>query len=580
MADDITIVVNAEDNFSGVLGNFGSIMTGIESAVNLAGQAFEFAKDVIGDFVNSASDSEIAVTKLEAVIASSGNAAGVTSEELQGLATNMMNLTGTSDEAQIAAETMLLRFENINEDIFPQTLLLANDLSAALGIDLTTAAQTVGKALDDPEQGIGRLNMQFKLFNDTEMENIKTMAAHGDVAGAQALIMERLTEKIGGTAEALGETFQGRLNIAKEKFDNLKETIGGAFLPVLTDLMERIGDFMDKPEVQAFIQWFAEKLSVGIQGAVLYFDMFMANLKQIGQIFASGDIAPLGDLFLEAVNNVDWDGISNKIADFIASIDWGKVGNVIAQGLGYISIAILDIIKEIDWGALAGAIGQGFADLIAGLFGFVDWSDMISSAEAGFEYVETAIEDWVRNFLTIDVVNGFKYMGEQIKLSIANFFGWETWSTFAADVTRGFQYVIDAIKDFLGISSPSTVFAQIGMSIVQGLINGFLGAWEGLLTVAKTSLSDFFDLFGIDFSDVVGGGSMGSHDTGGTHTRGTGGTTGGGTGTGAPGTSGAGVVNNFYGPVYFNGLGQVGYDCPDPNPLLVASAQGLNSTGF
>jgi len=40
MADEITIVVRAEDSFSSVLGSFGNIMTGIKSVIDLASSAF------------------------------------------------------------------------------------------------------------------------------------------------------------------------------------------------------------------------------------------------------------------------------------------------------------------------------------------------------------------------------------------------------------------------------------------------------------------------------------------------------------------------------------------------------------
>ena len=41
-----------------------------------------------------------------------------------------------------------------------------------------------------------------------------------------------------------------------------------------------------------------------------------------------------------------------------------------------------------------------------------------------------------------------------------------------------FQGVIDTIKDVLGIHSPSTVFDDIGVNIVAGLINGFTFKWS------------------------------------------------------------------------------------------------------
>ena len=46
MAADVIVNIRAEDNFTGVLGNFGSIMTGVESVINLAADAFR----TFGDF--------------------------------------------------------------------------------------------------------------------------------------------------------------------------------------------------------------------------------------------------------------------------------------------------------------------------------------------------------------------------------------------------------------------------------------------------------------------------------------------------------------------------------------------------
>ena len=41
MAATVEVIIEAKDSFSGVLGNFGSIITGIESAIHLAADAFE-----------------------------------------------------------------------------------------------------------------------------------------------------------------------------------------------------------------------------------------------------------------------------------------------------------------------------------------------------------------------------------------------------------------------------------------------------------------------------------------------------------------------------------------------------------
>src|SRR3990172_2956495 len=128
---------------------------------------------------------------------------------------------------------MLLRFDHIGKDIFPQALTAAADLATAMGTDLPSSAQALGRALDNPAEGIGRLNTQLKLFSKEEMTAIQKMAELGDVAGAQQMILDRLNEKVGGLAESMGTTLAGRIDILKNKISDMAEKIGGALIPYL-----------------------------------------------------------------------------------------------------------------------------------------------------------------------------------------------------------------------------------------------------------------------------------------------------------------------------------------------------------
>jgi hypothetical protein len=98
----------------------------------------------------------------------------------------------------------------------------------------------------------------------------------------------------------------------------------------------------------------------------------------------------------------------------------------------------------------------------------------------------------------------------------------------------------------------------------------------GLVDIILAPLQPILDLLGI-------GGGTGS--TGGIDTSGSGWSDrGGGTGTAGSGTggtpAGGAVVNNFYGAVYFGDMGQLGYDCPSPHPLMTASSQSLLTSGL
>ena len=97
---EVTIDIIGKDSFSAVLGNFGSILTGIESTINLVERAFNAATAAIEPFVTSAAESEVAVTALQTVWSSMPGVFGLSVDQLKNLATEMQNLSGNSDEAE------------------------------------------------------------------------------------------------------------------------------------------------------------------------------------------------------------------------------------------------------------------------------------------------------------------------------------------------------------------------------------------------------------------------------------------------------------------------------------------------
>ena len=55
--------------------------------------------------------------------------------------------------------------------------------------------------------------------------------------------------------------------------------------------------------------------------------------------------------------------------------------------------------------------------------------------------------------------------------------------------TGFFARIVSSIKEFLGIHSPSTVFADIGMNLIDGLLNGVISKWESF----KSNISGKFE---------------------------------------------------------------------------------------
>ena len=605
MAVDVEINVVAIDNASGTLGglggalgNLGNIVTGIKSAFDLVGGAIDAAVGFISPFIDSASESEQAVARLEGVLKATGGAAGLSSQQLQDMADSLQNTTRFSDETILAGESLLLTFRNIGAETFERAVPAMADMAEIFG-SVDSAAMQLGKALNDPVAGMGALARAGITFSDEQKEMIKNFMETGDVASAQNIILSEVEAQVQGLAETMGNTFAGKIDIFMNKLDSLKELIGGPIITVFGGWLGTLTDFIDSPAVQGiitFLDTFNSRLEgglpafsalgmtfvtnsgyfkdfgfalMGIQEAIdksgWFTPEFWASVKEaVGSFFSDFShwfesttgielsMSGIGEALVNAVKGIDWTGISQALAAGMSSIDWGWVGNQLATGLGYLAIAIGTIISEIDWGALLSSIGNALVDLIAGLFGFIDWEDMYNSALVGFRYVGNAIVDGLKTGLQ-EAWNNFYYLPKTL-----------------------FDNFVTSIKILLGISSDSTVFKQIAHDIVGGLISGFNSAWSTLMTIARTALADFAALFGIDLGTVLGtgAGTLG----GGTATHvGPGGTT----STTTGGTSGS-VINNYYGPVYFGSAGEPGayYDCPSPHPLVAASGNQLVTSGF
>jgi len=257
MADAIDILINATDKASpaintvksslggmndnakeshSVFSSFGSLMTGGLTVALTAGAA------AVGGLVFAFRDSadiareHIQVEKqLEAVLKSTGGAAGVTSEMANKLADSMQQVTNFDGEAVLGGENLLLTFTNIGKDVFPRATESMLDMSQALGQDMKSSAVQLGKALNDPIAGISALSRVGVTFTDQQKEQITTMVEAGNVAGAQGLILDELAKEFGGSARAMVEPGKQLANM----WGDVKEQVGMFLIPIFDDLAKR-----------------------------------------------------------------------------------------------------------------------------------------------------------------------------------------------------------------------------------------------------------------------------------------------------------------------------------------------------
>lgn len=239
------------DAAAGSAGGLRDIFLGGLGAEVVAG-ALTSAMAAVSDFVGSALDHLGEVEQINAqtaaAIRSTGGAAGVTAEQVGELANSIESATGVSGEMIQQGENLLLTFTNIKNragegnDVFNKTTAIMADMSAALGTDAKGAALQLGKALNDPIQGVSALQRVGVSFTEGQKASIKAMQEHGNIAGAQKLILAELNKEFGGSAAAFGKTWPGILEKAGAAWENFGDALLGPLMPAFKAGMATMAD--------------------------------------------------------------------------------------------------------------------------------------------------------------------------------------------------------------------------------------------------------------------------------------------------------------------------------------------------
>lgn len=265
----------------------------------------------------------------------------------------------------------------------------------------------------------------------------------------------------------------------------------------------------------------------------------------------------IGQKLNEAMNNIPWDKIQSTaksigtniakfLNGFIATTNWKQVGNTFAQGINTIIYLGQSFVKTFNWEKFGKAIGDGLTSLIKNL----DWkarADTLSSEIKGiFDTITGFFETFDWSVLVdglLDFVKGFDWngvsdaifkalgsacaslvnlgmiIGEKINIALDNAkkFFQEKIRECGGNVVEGIfkgiiealgnlgQWIIDHIftpfingfKSAFGIHSPSTVMAEQGNFIMQGLLNGITNLvdnvkqiWENMKNTAVQKFTD------------------------------------------------------------------------------------------
>jgi len=216
---------------------------GVAIGAALAGAVILIARNSI------AAEREIA--QLDAIIRSTGGAAGYTRKQLMEMADTLSSKSTFSGGEIVEAQTRLLSYSGILGQNIPRAMQAVIDQSARLGISVSQSAETIGRALESPGKAAAALAQSGfgAAFTKEVRGTIDELVKAGKEGEAQIMILEILEESYGGAAAAARDTFGGALSALMNTINDLT-TGGEGSLAGATDAVNTLIGTLNDPQVR------------------------------------------------------------------------------------------------------------------------------------------------------------------------------------------------------------------------------------------------------------------------------------------------------------------------------------------
>jgi hypothetical protein len=330
------------DDFGAKIGKAGKAIGAAFAAAAAAAGAYAVKIGIDG--VKAAIEDEKAQTQLALALE---NATGATEGAIKATEEFVLQTslaTGVADDELRPALARLARSTGSVEDA-QKLLNTALDISTATGKPLEGVANALAKAYDGNSAALGKLGLglsaaELKTMNFTQ-------------------IQEKLSDLFGGAAAANAETYSGRIARMQVAFNEAKETIGFALLPVLEKLMKFVNDFAT-PVLQAFNDGLSGK-----GGMAYYINYLSTTIKNV--------FTPVWEGLQKAFKSIK-DAIGDNIETF-------------KQFGAFISTYVAPVIGEVLGKAIeyVGKIAGGVVNIIAGVIKVV--GSLVSGAIDGINAI-------------------------------------------------------------------------------------------------------------------------------------------------------------------------------------------------
>jgi phage-related protein len=264
--------------------------------------------------------------------------------------------------------------------------------------------------------------------------------------------------------------------------------LGRKFSESVNSIFSGINSFFKNTDWGGIVKDMTEGLNAAVSGT---------DWALIGDTLASG-LSAIIDSAYAFVTTFDFSGFGSGLGDsvnaFFAGIDWSKAAETLSGAITGLLDSLIGFLETVDWQA----IGEDIYTFISS----IDWSGILGRvarligsiigtcwnlALTGVKAAIKGIKDYFSK--KIEEAGGSVISGlwKGIKDALGNAWQWIK--------TNIFQPFLDGFKKCFGIHSPSTVMAEMGDYIIQGLYNAVSGGIEKVKKIFRKILNTIKDVF-------------------------------------------------------------------------------------
>lgn len=462
--------------FGGALGamfSFEAIKTGFEKVKQFGEEGAEIYKT-----------QEVAIKGMEQSLKNTNGVSGQTIESLTRKARDFGKETIYSSQNVTAGiYKNLLLYSNITGDQFDKATQASIDITARLKgtnattEDLSATSLMLGRALNNPAQGLERIARTLKVTFTPEQEKvIKALQLQHRTVEAQNIILGVINKTYAGSADALKETDAGMSRMYKNQIVGMKMMVGQAivplehaFLKMATEVLPKLIPIIEKlPPIIERVMKIVEPMMPILMGILDLLVRFApVILSVIGGILGFHAAIGVANIAMKAFE------IGKMVIGFINLIKTLGLFRVVMIGVNIV-MATNPIIL----------IATAVALLITGIILLIVYWDKVKAAMmSAWDYISKMLDNpvWAilgaifLPFITIpamiikhwkEVKELFGWIGDKIK-SIGEFFGIGKNINVASSNKLEVPAITGKTSN-VNVNSSMTAYAEKGTAVKKG----------------------------------------------------------------------------------------------------------------